>query len=247
MSSILEVTNIVKVFKTNLKKTQVLNWVNISINQWEVYGFLGPNGSWKTTTLKCIMWFLKPTSWEIKLFWKELTSELSLYKKIWYAPENAYFYDHLKWLEFIVFMGQLHWISKKQATEVWTSLLNKLWLEFAKDKFVKTYSKWMKQRLGLAASLINDPEIIFWDEPMSGLDPLGRILVKNLIVELKHAGKTVFFNTHILSDVQEVADKFWIIYQWKIVYEDYVKNLNQPLEKLFLDIVEQQEEKVHIR
>lgn len=111
---------------------------------------------------------------------------------------------------------------------------------------VKSYSKWMRQRLGLAASLINDPKIVFWDEPMSGLDPLGRMVVKDLMYELKEKWVTLFFNTHILSDVQDIADKFGIIYNWKIIYEDMTKNLKSNLENIFKEKIYENEKELQI-
>ena len=247
MDYILEVIELEKEFKEFLKKKKVLKWVNLKIKKWEIYGFLGPNGAWKTTTLKCVLGFLKPTKGEIKIFWEKMERKFDIYKRIWYAPENAYYYDHLKWLEFLVFMGQLAGIPKQDAEIIWLGLLRKLGLDYAAWRYIKTYSKWMKQRLWLAASLINDPEIIFWDEPMSGLDPLGRVLVKELMKELKDKWKTIFFNTHILSDVEEVADRFGIIFDWKIIYEDTPRNLTKPLEEFFKEIIQKQEWKLEIR
>jgi ABC-2 type transport system ATP-binding protein len=207
---------------------------------------LGPNGAWKTTTLKCILWFLKPTSWKIKIFWKDFNDK-EVYKKIGYAPENAFYYDHLTWIEFLIFMGQLAWLSKQDSEIIGMWLLEKLGLIYAANRYVKSYSKWMKQRLWLAASLINDPDLIFWDEPMSWLDPLWRVLVKDLMKHLKQQWKTIFFNTHILSDVEEVADRFGIIFDWKIIYEDYTKNLNKPLEEFFKEIIKQHSSDIEIR
>ncbi len=237
MEKVLEIKDLEKEFKQIWKKTRILKWVNLQVYKWELYGFLGPNGAGKTTTLKCILWFLKPEKGEILIFWKPLKLEKDLYNKIGYAPENAYYYDYLTWIEFLEFVWQLSWLSVQEAHLRGLDLLEKLWLSFAKDKFVKSYSKWMKQRLGLAASLINDPELIFWDEPMSGLDPLWRVLVKELMLELKQKWKTIFFNTHILSDVEEVADRFGIILDWKIVIEDKTKNVSWSLEEFFKEIV----------
>lgn len=246
MWTILEVIELHKTYKRWFEENEVLKWVNLEVKEWEIYGFLWPNWSWKTTTLKCILWFLKPNLWEIKVFWESLSTHSNDYKRIWYAPENAYFYDHLDWIEFLNFMWELVWLTRQEAELNWLNLLEKLGLTYAKDKFVKEYSKWMRQRLWLATSLINDPDLIFWDEPMSGLDPLGRVLVKELMVDLKKRGKTLFFNTHILSDVQEIADRFAIIYQWKIVSQDKPKNLKKNLEEYFKEVIQQQTEQVDI-
>ncbi len=246
MKYALEVSNLKKIFYQNFKESEVLKWVNIQIENWQIYWFLWPNGSWKTTTLKCILWFLKYHDWKVEILWKDPTQDISVFKKIWYSPESAYFYDHLNWIEFLIFMWQLSWLNKQEAELNWLDLLEKLWISFAKLKLVKSYSKWMKQRLWLAASLINDPEIIFWDEPMSGLDPLGRVVVKDLMKNLKSQGKTIFFNTHILSDVQEISDKFWIINNWQIIYEDSTKNIHPNLEELFKEKIYENEKNLEI-
>ncbi len=246
MSAILEINSIEKTFSQNFKKSKVLNWVELVVNKWDVYWFLWPNWSWKTTTLKCILWFLKYDSWDVKIFWKSPIENQEVFKKIWYAPENTYFYDHLNWIEFLIFMWQLSWLSKQEAELNWLDLLEKLWLSFAKNKLVKSYSKWMRQRLWLAASLVNDPELIFWDEPMSWLDPLWRIVVKDMMSSLKEKWKTLFFNTHILSDVQEIANRFWIIYNWHIIHEDYTKNIDTSIESIFKEKIYENEKDLKI-
>ncbi len=246
MTSILNITDLRKTFKQWRKKIDVLKWVDINIEKWELYAFLWPNGSWKTTTLKSILGFLKPSSWEISIFWKNLFENPEVYKKIWYAPENAYFYDHLNAIEFLIFAWQLSSLTKQEAELKGLSLLEQLWLSFAKNKLVKSYSKWMRQRLWLAASLINDPDMIFWDEPMSWLDPLWRMVVKDLMLELNKQGKTIFFNTHILSDVEDIADKFGIIHDWQIIYEENTKNIQKSLEDIFKEKIYSKEEKLQI-
>lgn len=246
MNSILKVTDLKKTFY-NIKEIPVLKWVNLDLKEGEVYWFLGPNWSWKTTTLKCILWFLNYDEWKITIFNEDLKTHPNIYKLLWYAPENAYFYDHLNWIEFLIFMWELVWMTKEEAELNWLQLMEKLWLANAKDRFVKSYSKWMRQRLWLAASLINNPQILFWDEPMSWLDPLGRVLVKELMIELKSKGKTIFFNTHILSDVQEIADKFGIIFDGKIIFEDYTKNLEKNLEELFKELIQKEDKKIEIK
>jgi ABC-2 type transport system ATP-binding protein len=144
-------------------------------------------------------------------------------------------------------MGKLAGVSQEDIKKRWDSLINILWLDFARDRRISTYSKGMKQRLSLAASLINDPDLIFWDEPMSGLDPLGRILVKDLMRDLKKRWKTLFFNTHILSDVQEVADEFAILHHGKIVYTDKPSNINGSLEEFFTKTVREIDKNVKVQ
>ncbi len=244
---VLKITNLKKTFKLNLKKTEVLKWVNLEIKKWEIFWFLWPNWAGKTTTMKCILDFVHPTSGEILLFGEKLTQNRSILSKIGFAPEQAYYYEHLTWKEFLEFMWKLSWMSKKQVKEKSDNLLEKVGLWFAKDRLIKAYSKGMKQRLGIAASIIHAPELVFFDEPMSGLDPLGRNLVKNIIKDLKEQWTTVFFNTHILSDVQEIADNFAIINLWEIIYEWKIKDVSGNLEDFFVEKVREATEQLEIK
>lgn len=244
---VLKVKNLKKTFKLNLKKTEVLKWVNLEVSAWEVFWFIWPNGAWKTTTMKCILWFLKPTEWEVFLFDKKLKDNRTILKKIWFAPEQAYYYEHLTWEEFLEFMWSLSWMNKKELKDKISLIIKKVWLDFAGKKYIKTYSKWMKQRLWIWASIIHSPELVFFDEPMSWLDPLWRKLVKNIIKELKQNGTTVFFNTHILSDVQEIADNFAIINKWKIIYENNIDEISWSLEDFFVDKIQKDTQNIEIK
>ena len=224
-----------KSFKVNFKKVDVLKQVDLKVNQGEIYWFIGPNGAGKTTTIKCILGFLKYDAGNIEILGKQPTKNKEVFSKIGFAPENTYFYDHLTGEEFLLFMGMLAGMKKTEIALRAIALLEKVGLLDARKKLIKSYSKWMKQRLGIAAAIINDPQVIFFDEPMSWLDPLGRILVKDLIKQLKSQGKTIFFNTHILSDVQEIADRFSMIYNWKIICEGAVGDVKgQNLEEFFI-------------
>ena len=244
---ILEVKNLKKTFKLNLKKTEVLKWVNLSILPWEVFWFIGPNGAWKTTTVKSILWFIKPTEWEILIFGEKLENNRSVLKKIWFAPEQAYYYEHLTWEEFLNLMWSLSWLSKNELKEKVPLILEKVWLSFAWKKYIKTYSKWMKQRLWIWSAIIHNPELVIFDEPMSWLDPLWRNLVKNIIKELKEKWTTVFFNTHILSDVQEIADRFSMINKWKIIYTWNVDEVKWSLEEFFVQKIKEDKKDIEIK
>lgn len=244
---VLEVKNLKKTFKLNFKKTEVLKWVDLKLNSWEVFWFIWPNGAGKTTTVKTILDFIKPSEWEIYIFWKKLSEDRNILSKIWFAPEQAYYYEHLTWSEFLHFMWSLSQVSNKELKEKVPNILKKVWLEFAGKKYIKTYSKWMKQRLWIWASIIHSPKLVFFDEPMSWLDPLGRNLVKNIIKELKQEWTTVFFNTHILSDVQELADNFAIINKWKIIYNGDVKKVTWSLEEFFVDKIKENSEDIQIK
>lgn len=230
---ILEVQKISK----QLWNNKVLQDVNFDVLEWEIYGFLGPNGAGKTTTMKAIMGLLVPDSGNIKVFgWDGLSIEAK--KKIWFMPENTYLYKYLTGKEFLRFNGSFFGLKGKDLDAIVEELLEKVGLTQAGDKFLNTYSKWMLQRIGLAQSIINKPKLLFLDEPMSWLDPIGRKLIKDLLVELRDEGTTIFFNTHILADVESICDKFSIIHQWQIVVESMkIKDLEKPLEDFFIEKV----------
>ncbi|MDD2907968.1 MAG: ABC transporter ATP-binding protein [Candidatus Gracilibacteria bacterium] len=230
---ILEVKNINK----TLSKKQVLFDVNFSVKAGEIYGFLGPNGAGKTTTMKTILGLIEAESGEIMIFGhKGLTLESK--KKIGFMPENTYLYKHLTGREFLNFNGKFFGLHGKKLDKKVEELLKRVGLEHAGDKYLKDYSKGMLQRVGLAQAIINDPKLLFLDEPMSGLDPIGRKMVKDLIVSLNKEGTTVFFNTHILADVEAICDKISIINHGKIIVENKsVSEIKGSLEDFFIEKV----------
>lgn len=208
-----------------------------------MYGFLWPNGAGKTTTMKCILNLLTPDSGEIKIFWEEGLSKEAR-QKIGFMPENTYLYKHLTGREFLRFNGKFFISNNEELEERIDILLKKIGLEKAGNKFLSEYSKWMLQRVGLAQSIINKPKLLFLDEPMSGLDPIGRKMVKDLLVELREEGTTIFFNTHILSDVESICNKISIIYNGRIIVNsEKVKDINWSVEDFFMEQIEQQEDK----
>lgn len=221
-----------------LDKKQVLFDVNLTISLWEVFWFLWPNWAWKTTTMKCILDLIKPNSWEIFILWKPGLSK-AIKSQIGFMPENTYLYKYLTWYEFLKFNGKFFNIPENELDKKITDLLEKVWLRESWNKLLAKYSKWMLQRIGLAQAIINDPKIVFLDEPMSGLDPIWRKMVKDLILDLKNKWTTVFFNTHILSDVESICDRFAIIHKGRIIALDSVKNLTKPLEDYFIEKIQE--------
>jgi ABC-2 type transport system ATP-binding protein len=171
------------------------------------------------------------------LFGEKILNNRKILRKIWYAPEQAYYYEHLTWAEFLTYMWLISWIKKSEIKSKVDYYLDLVGLSFAKKTLIKNYSKWMKQRLWIASSIIHSPELVFFDEPMSGLDPLWRKLVKDLISDLNNQWMTVFFNTHILSDVEEIANRFAIINKGEIVYQWKISDLKKPLEDFFMEKV----------
>jgi ABC-2 type transport system ATP-binding protein len=184
--------------------------------------------------MKCIMWLIEPEEWEINIFWKPgLTLEAK--EKIWFMPENTYLYKHLTGKEFLEFNWKFFGLKWEKLEKRIKYLLKKVWLEKAKNKYLKEYSKWMLQRMWLAQSIINKPELLFLDEPMSWLDPIWRKMVKDLLIELKKQWTTIFFNTHILADVESICDKISIIHEWNIIVEwKKIKDIKWTLEDFFI-------------
>lgn len=232
MESVLKLKNVVKYLSWN----KILKWINLDVKSWEIYWFLWPNGAWKTTTMKSIMWLIDPEEWTIEVFWEKwLTIEAK--KKIGFMPENTYLYKYLTWEEFLRFNAKFFDIPKEKMESKIKELLEKVWLTHAKDRYLNEYSKWMLQRIWLAQAIINEPKLVFLDEPMSGLDPLWRKMVKDFILELKRKWTTVFFNTHVLADAESMCDRISIIHKWEIIvnWED-TKNINW-LENYFIEKV----------
>lgn len=227
----------VKKIEKTLAKKRVLHGINFSVEAWEIYGFLWPNGAWKTTTMKCIMWLIEPESGEIHVFWENGLS-LKSKSKIGFMPENTYLYKHLTWKEFLEFNWKFFWLEGlKLDKKVW-ELLKRVGLEHDWEKRLSEYSKWMLQRIWLAQSIINEPKLLFLDEPMSGLDPIWRKMVKDLLVTLKKEGTTIFFNTHILADVESICDRISIIHKGHMIVEGKdVKSIKWSLEDFFIEKV----------
>ncbi len=234
---IIEVHHLQKSFTQYRKITSILEDVTFVVEEWSIFGFLGANGVGKTTLLKCIFHFHEKNEGVIKLFGTEQYYTQDIFRRIGYAPEQTFLYSFLTAEELLDYMGKLAGIDEETIQVRGGQLIEKLGLGFARGRRIAAFSKGMKQRLSLAASLINDPDLIFWDEPMSGLDPLGRILVKDLMRDLKAQWKTIFFNTHILSDVQEIADHFAILHNGRIVYDDKPSNITGSLEEFFTKTV----------
>jgi ABC-2 type transport system ATP-binding protein len=230
---ILEVKNIEK----TLAKKKVLHKISFSINSWEIYGFLWPNGAGKTTTMKCIMGLIEPEAWEINIFWEKWLTLESKYK-IGFMPENTYLYKHLTGIEFLKFNGKFFWLKGSKLDKKIDELLKRVWLENDWNKYLSNYSKWMLQRVWLAQSIINEPKLLFLDEPMSGLDPIWRKMVKDLLVSLREEWTTIFFNTHILADVESICDRISIIHKWNMIVEGKeVSNIKWSLEDFFIEKV----------
>ena len=237
----ISVQNISKKYAGN-KKFSVQN-LSLEIKKGEVFGFLGPNGAGKTTTIKMILGFLTPTKGSIFIDGNK-PSSLEAKNNTGFLPEHANLYRYLTGREFLLFCGEIFGIDSQIIEKrIKMILLEKL--KFPKDAIdrpIRGYSKGMQQRIGIAQAVIHNPEIVFLDEPMSGLDPIGRRSVKDLILHLKEEGKTVFFNSHILSDAEVLCDRIAIIKEGEKILEGTIEEITQKgnlsLEDVFINAVD---------
>lgn len=223
----LEIIGVNKVFKGK-KGTSVEALTNLDLNvlPGEVFGFLGPNGAGKSTTIKTLMSLIKPTSGMAYVFGIPVTDSAARLK-IGYLPENPTFYDFMTAREYLFFVGRAFMMADDLIRQQSDSVLDLLELAGSADRPIRGYSKGMVQRLGIAQTLLHDPDIYILDEPMSGLDPIGRALVKEIIKNLKQRGKTVFFSTHITADVEVVCDRVGVIVKGKLQVVDRVDRILQ--------------------
>lgn len=214
MEPIIEIKNLTKDYETGFwrkKKVRALDDLTLSVNSGQIFGFLGGNGAGKTTTIKILMSLLFATSGTAKILGHDI-SDVKMHQEIGYCPENPYFYDYLTAFELMNYFGEIFGVSGPKRKEKAAELLTKVGLaEKDWNKQLRKFSKGMLQRVGLAQSLINDPKVVFLDEPMSGLDPMGRREIRDLIAGLREKGTTVFMSTHILSDVEALCDQVAIL------------------------------------
>jgi ABC-2 type transport system ATP-binding protein len=188
------------------ERRAALTDLSLEVARGEVFGYLGPNGSGKTTTIKALMGLVFPDSGDARVLGLALRDP-AWRARVGYLPEHPYFYDYLTPSEYLDYVGRLFGLSRAVRSERAASLLAEVGLSEARDVPVRRFSKGMAQRLGLAQALLNDPELVILDEPMSGLDPIGRRLVRDVILGLKRQGRTVFFSTHILPDAEALCDR----------------------------------------
>jgi len=234
----IQTIGISKTFKEGFhgRRVNALMDMSLTVDRGEVFGFLGPNGAGKSTAIKILMNFIFPDSGRCEIDGRDVRNT-GVRSLVGFLPENPYFYDYLSAEELLWFGGRTMGMDSRMIRERSDMLLTKVDLLNARKRSLRTYSKGMVQRAGLALALVHDPAVVILDEPMSGLDPLGRKMVGDLILELKSQGKTVFFSSHILSDVERFCDRAGIIVGGRLRLVDQVKTLVSgatTLEDVFL-------------
>ncbi|GMR24053.1 MAG: ABC transporter ATP-binding protein [Acidobacteriota bacterium] len=218
-STVIQTTNLTKDYEVgsfSRKKLRALDHLELAVEEGETFGLIGPNGAGKTTTLKLLMGLVFPTEGEAKILGKPIDCR-DAKSEIGYLPEQPYFYDYLSGRELLNYFGQLFGLSRTERSARVEELLDKVGMTASADVPLRKYSKGMTQRLGIAQALVNRPKVVFFDEPMSGLDPIGRREMTLLIRELRDSGVTVFFCSHILPDVEQLCDRVAILNKGKLV------------------------------
>ena len=243
MDAILRTENLSVEYRTRGLKRETkpaLKELSLSVQAGEVFGFLGPNGAGKTTAINVLLGFIPPTRGTAYLFGIDVRQPIAR-RRIGYLPEMTYYYKFLTAEELLRFYARIFGIPHLEADQRIDALLKLVELEPARKRLIKTYSKGMQQRVGIAQALINDPDLLVLDEPTSGLDPLGRMKVREIIQRLRNEGKTVFFSSHELGEVETVCDRVAIINQGELKtlgrVEDLVAQHRANLEQVFLNII----------
>ena len=189
--------------------------LHLSVEHGEVFGFLGPNGAGKTTTLKLLMGLMYPTSGSARILGMEI-NDPRMKAQIGFLPEQPYFYDYLTARELLTYYGKLSGVATRELPQRIAAALDRVGLTSAATTQLRKFSKGMLQRAGIAQAILHDPKVVFLDEPMSGLDPMGRREVRDLMVQLKQEGKTIFFSTHILSDAEALCDRVAVLHEGEL-------------------------------
>jgi len=243
----LDIQNVSKNFITSFtrKKIPAVKDFSLSIDQGEIFGIVGPNGAGKSTVLKMLMGFIRPDKGKISLLGKQPGDPESR-EHCGYLPENPYFYDHLSAFELLQFSARASDMPANNINRRIDQLLKLTGLDSAKNRRLRSYSKGMIQRAGICFALVHNPNIVVLDEPMSGLDPMGYKDTRDIILRLNREGKTVFFNSHILSEVEKICDRIGIINNGRLVdvkSVNSVKKKYRNLEDYFIKTLKQKKQK----
>jgi ABC-2 type transport system ATP-binding protein len=240
MDDVLKIENLRVEFPAKTETKVALKGLNLRVRKGEVFGFLGPNGAGKTTTMNVLLGFVNPTSGAAYIFGQDTRHPIAR-QRIGYLPEATYYYKFLTAEELLRFYAKIFRIPKAEVERRIDEVLKLVELEHGRKRQIRTYSKGMQQRVGIAQALINNPDFVILDEPTSGLDPLGRMKVREIIQRLKQEGKTVFFSSHELGEVETVCDRVAILKLGELMAEgrvdDLVKEHQMDLEQVFLKII----------
>ncbi|MGH9901498.1 MAG: ABC transporter ATP-binding protein [Pyrinomonadaceae bacterium] len=230
MSAIVEINDLTMDYEVGFwrkRKVRALDGLSLTVERGEIFGFLGANGAGKTTTLKLLMRLMYPTGGGARILGRDI-DDVSMHARIGYLPEHPYFYDYLTAREFMEYCAELFGYARAERRRRAEALLGRVRLdEKSWDKQLRKFSKGMLQRVGLAQALVNDPEIVFLDEPMSGLDPVGRREVRDLIASLRAGGTTVFFCSHILADIEILCDRAAVLRRGRLAHIGRLEELRQ--------------------
>lgn len=222
MGAAIETRQLTKTYKSRaLGKINVVDHLDLQVEEGEIFGFLGPNGAGKTTTIKMLLGIIYPTSGEGYVLGREI-GDMDVHRVISYLPERPYYYEHMTGMEILKFYGSLFGINDKDKFQ---KLLEKVNLAADASKTISQYSKGMQQRIGLAQSLLNDPKLLFLDEPTGGLDPIAHTEIRDLILQFRDEGRTVFISSHELSEVERICDRVAIINKGKIERQGSLEDL----------------------
>ena len=226
MGNALQIENLHKSFKTGFipKTKYILKGISFAVEEGRIFGYLGPNGAGKTTTIKCVLGLIFPDRGTVDILGRSHLSPAAR-ERVGFLPENPYFYDYLTAWEFLSFCADLFVLEKPEKRRRIDSLLKLVGLEKAAGVQLRKFSRGMLQRVGLAQALINDPALVILDEPLGGLDPLGRKDIRDIIVRFKGEGKTVFLSSHILQDIEMICDRVAVILDGKIISEGPLHDL----------------------
>ncbi|MEN6310461.1 MAG: ABC transporter ATP-binding protein [Acidobacteriota bacterium] len=226
MADAIRIENLKKSFRLGFipKTREILKGISLTVQEGEIFGYLGPNGAGKTTTIKCMLGLIFPDAGTIEIFGRPHLSPRAR-QPLGFLPENPYFYDYLTATEFLAFYADLFGLDRKEKEERIARLLKLVGLERAASLRLRKFSRGMLQRVGLAQALINDPKLVILDEPLGGMDPLGRKEIRDIIVRFKDEGKTVFFTSHILQDIEMICDHVAIIVGGCVVKQGALQDL----------------------
>jgi ABC-2 type transport system ATP-binding protein len=230
MTAVIQIENLTKDYEVGFlrkRRVRALDALSLEVARGEIFGFLGANGAGKSTTMKLLMRLMYPTGGRAHILGRDI-GDVSVHARIGYLPEHPYFYDYLTAREFLIYCAELFGYTQAECRERAARWLEAVRLDAKSwDKQLRKFSKGMLQRVGLAQALVNDPEIVFLDEPMSGLDPVGRREVRDLIASLRTCGTTVFFCSHILSDIEVLCDRAAILHRGRLAHVGRLEELRR--------------------